>query len=220
VAEVWFNEIDVDGYFLEYDSERAGGFHPLRLLPKGKVAVLGVISTKSAELESVDFLNAGSKKRRNTRRSSNMRSVHSAALQARSAAGRRVKSGRRKSWRISSKWLAAFDVEKCHAFVADKEKATQAVEKCAGNEGGNMTTKATDVLEFIDSHPVSRYQIDVLILWMLVSALHGFDTQAIGYTAPAMAEVLKLPMSQFGQIGSAGLIGAVAGAFYLDLWPI
>jgi 5-methyltetrahydropteroyltriglutamate--homocysteine methyltransferase len=56
VAEVLFNEIDVDGYFLEYDSERAGGFHPLRLLPKGKVAVLGVMSTKSAELESVDFL--------------------------------------------------------------------------------------------------------------------------------------------------------------------
>jgi 5-methyltetrahydropteroyltriglutamate--homocysteine methyltransferase len=56
VAEVLFNEIDVDGYFLEYDSERAGGFEPLRLLPKGKVAVLGIMSTKSAELESADFL--------------------------------------------------------------------------------------------------------------------------------------------------------------------
>jgi len=56
VAEVLFNEIEVDGYFLEYDSERAGGFHPLRLLPKGKIAVLGIMSTKSAELESIDFL--------------------------------------------------------------------------------------------------------------------------------------------------------------------
>jgi len=56
VADVLFNEIDVDGYFLEYDSERAGGFQPLRLLPKGKIAVLGVMSTKSAELESAEFL--------------------------------------------------------------------------------------------------------------------------------------------------------------------
>jgi 5-methyltetrahydropteroyltriglutamate--homocysteine methyltransferase len=56
VAEVLFNEIDVDGYFLEYDSERAGGFHPLRLLPKGKIAVLGIMSSKSADLETVDFL--------------------------------------------------------------------------------------------------------------------------------------------------------------------
>jgi MFS transporter, AAHS family, 4-hydroxybenzoate transporter len=75
-----------------------------------------------------------------------------------------------------------------------------------------MTAKAIDVLEFIDSHQVSRYQIGVLILCMLVAALDGFDTQAIGYTAPAIAEVLKLPMSQFGQIGSAGLIGAAVGA--------
>lgn len=56
VAEVLFNEIDVDGYFLEYDSDRAGGFEPLRALPKGKIAVLGIMSTKSAELEDVDFL--------------------------------------------------------------------------------------------------------------------------------------------------------------------
>jgi 5-methyltetrahydropteroyltriglutamate--homocysteine methyltransferase len=56
VAEVLFNDIDVDGYFLEYDSERAGGFQPLRSLPKGKTAFLGVMSSKSADLESVDFL--------------------------------------------------------------------------------------------------------------------------------------------------------------------
>jgi len=75
-----------------------------------------------------------------------------------------------------------------------------------------MSAKSVDVLEFIDSHPVSRYQIAILVLCMLVAALDGFDTQAIGYTAPAIAEVLKLPMSQFGQIGSAGLFGAAAGA--------
>ncbi len=54
VAEVLFNEIDVTGYFLEYDTARAGGFAPLRLLPKGKTAVLGLISSKRGALESKD----------------------------------------------------------------------------------------------------------------------------------------------------------------------
>ena len=56
IAELLFNEINVDGYFLEYDSARAGGFEPLRFLPKGKVAVLGLVTTKSGELESKDEL--------------------------------------------------------------------------------------------------------------------------------------------------------------------
>ena len=56
IAELIFNEIDVDGYFLEYDSTRAGGFEPLRFLPKGKVAVLGLVTTKSGKLESKDEL--------------------------------------------------------------------------------------------------------------------------------------------------------------------
>ncbi len=56
IAELLFNEIGVDGYFLEYDSPRAGGFEPLRFLPKGKVAVLGLVTTKSARLETKDAL--------------------------------------------------------------------------------------------------------------------------------------------------------------------
>ena len=56
VAELLFNEINVDGYFLEYDSPRAGGFEPLRFLPKGKIAVLGLVTTKSPKLESKDEL--------------------------------------------------------------------------------------------------------------------------------------------------------------------
>ena len=56
VAETLFNEIQADGYFLEYDSLRAGGFEPLRFLPKGKVAVLGLLTTKKGELESKDEL--------------------------------------------------------------------------------------------------------------------------------------------------------------------
>jgi methionine synthase II (cobalamin-independent) len=56
IAELIFNAIDVDGYFLEYDSARAGGFDPLRFLPKGKIAVLGLVTTKSGALESKDDL--------------------------------------------------------------------------------------------------------------------------------------------------------------------
>jgi 5-methyltetrahydropteroyltriglutamate--homocysteine methyltransferase len=56
IAELLFNDIGVDGYFLEYDSERAGGFAPLRFLPKGKIAVLGLVTTKSAQRETKDEL--------------------------------------------------------------------------------------------------------------------------------------------------------------------
>ena len=56
VAERLFNELEVGGFFLEYDTERAGGFEPLRFLPKGKSAALGLISTKLPELESSDAL--------------------------------------------------------------------------------------------------------------------------------------------------------------------
>jgi 5-methyltetrahydropteroyltriglutamate--homocysteine methyltransferase len=57
IAEALFNEIDYDGYFLEYDSERAGGFEPLRFVPKGaKKVVLGLVTTKSGQLESKDLI--------------------------------------------------------------------------------------------------------------------------------------------------------------------
>ncbi len=56
IAELLFNEIAVDGYFLEYDTPRAGGFAPLRFLPKGKIAVLGLVTTKGPKLETKDEL--------------------------------------------------------------------------------------------------------------------------------------------------------------------
>lgn len=52
VAEVVFGSLDVDGFFLEYDSDRAGGFEPLRYIPQAKDVVLGLISSKIPELES------------------------------------------------------------------------------------------------------------------------------------------------------------------------
>lgn len=56
VAEILFNEIDVDGYFLEYDDARSGDFSPLRFVPKGKTVVLGLVSSKTRALESIDDL--------------------------------------------------------------------------------------------------------------------------------------------------------------------
>jgi len=56
VAEVLFNELKVDGYFLEYDDARSGDFAPLRHVPRGKTVVLGLVTTKLSELETKDGL--------------------------------------------------------------------------------------------------------------------------------------------------------------------
>jgi 5-methyltetrahydropteroyltriglutamate--homocysteine methyltransferase len=56
VAEALFNELEVDGFFMEWDDERSGGFEPLRFLPKGKVVVLGLVTTKRGDLEDKDAL--------------------------------------------------------------------------------------------------------------------------------------------------------------------
>ncbi len=56
IAETLFNKIQVDSYFLEYDTPRAGGFEPLRFVPKNKTVVLGLVSSKLGQLESKDQL--------------------------------------------------------------------------------------------------------------------------------------------------------------------
>ena len=56
VAEALFSQLGVDGFFLEYDDARSGGFEPLRFVPKGKMVVLGLVTTKRGELESKDLL--------------------------------------------------------------------------------------------------------------------------------------------------------------------
>jgi 5-methyltetrahydropteroyltriglutamate--homocysteine methyltransferase len=56
VAEALLSEMNLDAYFLEYDDDRSGDFRPLRYLPKGKIAVLGLVTTKFGELESKDML--------------------------------------------------------------------------------------------------------------------------------------------------------------------
>ena len=56
VAEALFSELAVDGFFLEYDDERSGGFEPLRFVPPGKRVVLGLVTTKNGTLEDKDDL--------------------------------------------------------------------------------------------------------------------------------------------------------------------
>jgi 5-methyltetrahydropteroyltriglutamate--homocysteine methyltransferase len=56
VAEAVFNDLKVDGYFLEYDDERSGSFAPLRFVPEGKMIVLGLVTTKKGALEKKDDL--------------------------------------------------------------------------------------------------------------------------------------------------------------------
>src|SRR5260370_6054099 len=56
IAEKLFGMLDVDRFLLEYDSERSGGFEPLRLVPRGKDVVLGLVTTKEPRLESPDEL--------------------------------------------------------------------------------------------------------------------------------------------------------------------
>ncbi len=54
IADLLFNQVNVDGYFMEWDSDRAGGFEPLRFLPKGKAVVLGLVTSKTGALEKKD----------------------------------------------------------------------------------------------------------------------------------------------------------------------
>ena len=56
IAEEAFGALEVDAFFLEYDTARAGGFEPLRFVPAGKFVVLGLVSTKTPRLESADDL--------------------------------------------------------------------------------------------------------------------------------------------------------------------
>ena len=75
-----------------------------------------------------------------------------------------------------------------------------------------MAGRFLDVADLIDNSRIGVLQWRVFIACAIVAALDGFDTQSIGYTAPMVAAVVKAPMSSFGAIFSAGLVGATVGA--------
>ena len=80
VAEVLFNQINADAYFMEYDTDRAGGFEPLRFVPRGpKIVVLGLITSKTGALESKDELKRRIDEAANTCRWNNWRCRRNAA---------------------------------------------------------------------------------------------------------------------------------------------
>jgi 5-methyltetrahydropteroyltriglutamate--homocysteine methyltransferase len=91
VAEILFNQIEVDGYFMEFDSARAGGFEPLRFVPKDKTVVLGLVTSKAGM-------------RRSTSIWSNCVSVRSAGSPARRRATLSLRSSSGPNWRASWKW--------------------------------------------------------------------------------------------------------------------
>src|SRR3569623_269396 len=69
-----------------------------------------------------------------------------------------------------------------------------------------------DVPAYVDRQPVGNFQIQVLLLCGAVLFIDGFDTQAIGYVAPAIAQEWKLPRGSLGPVFSAGLLGLMVGA--------
>ncbi len=82
-ADAQFHRANVHGYFMEYDSERAGGFEPLRLVPKGKTVVLGLVTSKSGPAPPREAWrlpsSVGSTRRRSSARSTNWRCRRNAA---------------------------------------------------------------------------------------------------------------------------------------------
>jgi 5-methyltetrahydropteroyltriglutamate--homocysteine methyltransferase len=83
VAEALLSEMKVDAYFLEYDDKRSGDFKPLRFLPKGKIVVLGLVTTKLDQLEKKDDLKRRiDEAAKSTCRSNSSRSARSAASRA------------------------------------------------------------------------------------------------------------------------------------------
>jgi AAHS family 4-hydroxybenzoate transporter-like MFS transporter len=82
----------------------------------------------------------------------------------------------------------------------------------------SIPTNGITVSEVIDHQPLSRFQIWTTILCGLVAVLDGFDTQSIGFLAPAIAETLGVPLKSFGPVFVAGLLGLMCGA--LALGPV
>src|SRR4051812_2437007 len=85
----------------------------------------------------------------------------------------------------------------------------------ASMPSGTPASGVVDVAEFIDSQPVGRFQLRLLVMCAAVLFIDGFDTQAIGYVAPDLAREWKLPRGALGPVFSAGLFGLMIGALVL-----
>jgi AAHS family 4-hydroxybenzoate transporter-like MFS transporter len=72
-----------------------------------------------------------------------------------------------------------------------------------------------NIASIIDRLPLGTYRIGIVVVCFLIALMDGFDTQAIGFAAPAISSSLQIPITAFGQVFSAGLLGAMLGAFIL-----
>jgi AAHS family 4-hydroxybenzoate transporter-like MFS transporter len=72
-----------------------------------------------------------------------------------------------------------------------------------------------NIASIIDRLPLGAYRIGIVVVCFLIALMDGFDTQAIGFAAPAISSSLHIPITAFGQVFSAGLLGAMLGAFIL-----
>jgi MFS family permease len=79
--------------------------------------------------------------------------------------------------------------------------------------------QTVDVTELVGKAPFGRFQFGITALCALVAVLDGFDTQAIAYVAPVIAEQWHIDPSGFGPIFGAGLAGLMVGAFILSRLP-
>ena len=117
VAEVLLAQLNYDGYFLEYDTERAGGFEPLRFLPKGdKIVVLGLVTTKSGQLEKKDDVKRRIEEATKLPRSISWRCHRNAVLPR----PKKATNWPRKSNGRSSAWWSSLPM-KCGASLARAE---------------------------------------------------------------------------------------------------
>jgi AAHS family 4-hydroxybenzoate transporter-like MFS transporter len=80
------------------------------------------------------------------------------------------------------------------------------------SQAGSSDPPAIDIADFIDHHPIGRFQITLLLTCAAVLFLDGFDTQAIGYVAPVLAKEWSLSKGALGPVFSAGLFGLMIGA--------
>jgi AAHS family 4-hydroxybenzoate transporter-like MFS transporter len=85
-----------------------------------------------------------------------------------------------------------------------------------------LASVANTPAHIIDRRPLSRFQLEAILLCLLVMVLDGFNTQSIGYLAPAISESLRIPLTAFGPVFAAGLFGlmiaAIATGPIADLW--
>ena len=81
------------------------------------------------------------------------------------------------------------------------------------NSAQTVGSRIIDVQAFIDTHPLSAVQRQLLLVCFLVVAVDGFDTALIGFIAPAIRVEWGLAVSQLGPLFAAGLVGLMAGAF-------